>query len=320
MNSTKPTCSPSAIELKPKLKGVEAMADSMAARLGRLALLRVRYPRLEKVCRPQRENFWVIGGRPGSFKTAFLWNLALNLAEERKRVLFVSLEMTDAEMALLALAKFSGLSRSRIQARFGPDQIRFGGDESPRWDAALIKLSGLEMNLRLHDAEAHGRSIRQIIDSATRSRFDAVFVDHLGMIGRDTPGRELEVLADAVHRLRGLSKGEVVADYRPWVVCTSQLNREIDKSEDGERVPRLADFRGSSRIEHDADVAIALQKRKGAEDGPSTLDAFVLKNRNGVCPECLCFDAHGPTGLISERRKDHDAAPAPHWQDEEAAE
>ena len=245
-----------------------------------------------------------MGGRPGSFKTALLWNLALNAAEEGQRVMFATLEMTPGEMALLAFAKFSGLPRARIEQNFDPRFARpFDDEERARWDAAVLKFQGLSTVLRIHGADEAGRDVDDVLRSACRARFDAVMIDHLGMVGRDTRRNELEALGHAVHRFRGLSRGEVGRNYRPWVVATSQLNREIDKGED-ERPPRLADFRGSSRIEHDADVAIGLQKRKrdpGDESPLYALDGFVLKNRHGPAPAVILFDANGPTGLITER-------------------
>lgn len=287
----------------------EAASQEAVERIRRSIPVAARLPRLERLCRPQSESFWVLGGRPGSFKTALLWNLALNAAEAKQRILFVSLEMTLGEMALLALAKFSGLTRHRIQdAMVAESSVPFTDTEQAQFEDARARFAGLQFALRLHGHE-HGRDIRQILDSARRSRFDAVFVDHLGMIGRDSDGRELEQLSSAIHGLRGLSRGEAVPSYRPWVVATSQLNREIDKSEE-ERPPRMADFRGSSRIEHDTDVAIALQKRAKTDEGAHyDLDGFVLKNRFGP-PAILMFQANGATGLVVERRPD-EPRPAP---------
>jgi len=228
--------------------------------------------------------------------------------------------MTLGEMAILALAKFSGIEKPRIEdALVADSQVPFTEEEQARWDFARTKFDGLSFLMRLHGHE-HGRDISHVIGSACRSRFDAVFVDHLGMIGRDSRGKELEQLAAAVHRLRGLSRGEEAQDYRPWVVVTSQLNRERDKGEE-DRLPRMSDFRGSARIEHDADVAVALQKRTkpaGDESPVYQLDGFVLKNRFGPPATVLLFEANGATGLITERHRQEQ--PPLHWSNDDAPE
>lgn len=286
------------------LTGPDTGTGLTLEQMRRVSPIRVGMQRLERLCRPQAETFWVLGGRPGAYKTALLWNLALNAARLGQRILFASLEMTPAEMSLLALARFSGLDRQRIEMAFMPDGVPFRDHEQAQWDRAVLEYQGLELRVRIHGADEHGRSLDDVLRSACRHAFDAVFVDHLGMIGRDGAGKELDVLSQAIHRLRGLSRGEVRQGYRPWVIATSQLNREIDKGDEN-RIPRLADFRGSARIEHDSDVAIALQKRKPVEGSPvGYLDGFVLKNRKGPAPEILLFEANGATGLVAERSFD----------------
>lgn len=303
----------SSTQPKPKLVAADVAAEDTLAQILRRKRLSVRFPRLERLCRPQSESFWVLGGRPGSFKTGLLWNMAVNSALSQQRVLFVSLEMTPGEMAFLALSMFSGIERHRLEEVLGK-RAEFTPEEQSAWDGAVLRLQGLQFTMRMHGAE-HGRSVEEILASAGRARFDAVFVDHLGMVGRDSSGRELDVLSTAIHKLRGLSRGEAISGYRPWVVATSQLNREIDKGDD-ERIPRMADFRGSARIEHDADVAIGLQKRKAAEEGPTSyLDGFVLKNRQGPAPAVLLWEANGATGLITERHREENAPPR-HWQED----
>ena len=199
-----------------------------------------------------------------------------------------------------------------------PDGWAMNPEQQDAFDSAKAKFNSLALCLRIHNAEEHGRSVDDVLHSARRARFDAVMVDHLGMIGRDSGGNELQVLAEAVHRLRGLSRGEAAKNYRPWVVATSQLNREIDKGEE-DRIPRMADFRGSARIEHDTDVVIGLQRRRraGDEDPTTMLDGFVLKNRNGPPGVVLCFEANGATGLVVERRRDEEQPPPSHWADRE---
>jgi len=297
-------------------KSLDEVRQEEIERLGRVRRIRVAYPRLERLCNPQSENFWVLGGRPGTFKTTLLWNLALNAARQQQRVLFVSLEMTPGEMALKAVTMYSGLPHRRVvEALVNDSAVPFTAEESIRWEAGEAQFLSLQFTLRIHGWQ-QGRSIRDVLGSACRSRFDVVALDHLGHIGRGSERPEFIVLAEAIDRLRALSRGEVLEGYRPLVIANSQLNREIDRAEE-ERFPRLSDFRLSSRIEHDADVVIGLMKRNASEDenNPmSYLDGFVLKNRDGQSPLVLLWEANGATGLITERTKQN-APPPPSWAD-----
>jgi replicative DNA helicase len=317
---------PSEIAVSRSLLDPGTAAERAIEMASQVRLVRVRLPRLERVCQPQSTNFWVLGGQPGAFKTALAWNMALNAAEARQRVLFVSLELTPAEMAIRALTKRSGIPKRRVtQALASEMPVPFSEDEQGRWDEALSWFQGLNLYLRLHGADQDGRSIDDVLRSATRARFDAIFLDHIGMVGRDEGGNKFEHLDRAIHRLRGLSRGEFVAkDYRPWVVITTPLKRDPQPGEQ-ERIPRVNDFQGSSRLEYDADVAIGLQKRKQRKeegDPMCMVDAFVLKNRNGPEPDVLLFEANGATGLVVERRPDVVAVPR-HYsetdEDEEVA-
>lgn len=312
-NGTKPA--------RPAAQTLDLALDQGAKEARSQRALRCLFPHLERVCPPSVSRFWAIGGRPGNFKTQLMWNMALNMAQSHHRVLFVSLEMTPGEISLQAAARYSGLPTERIVAGLREhNRLPFGGDELGKWDEATKRLMEMVMFLRVHGADEHGREIREIMATATAHCYDAVFVDHLGMIGRDSQGNELDKLKDATHALRALSRGEINARCRPFVCASTPLNRDIEKGDEDEpRAPRLADFRGSSRIEHDTDVSIILQKRKQAEgDGLSIVDAFVLKNRQGRCPLVLQFEANGACCLVTERRKPEEQRK--HWQDKEGDE
>jgi replicative DNA helicase len=226
----------------------------------------------------------------------------MDMAMLRQKILYVALEPSIAELATHALCRFSGLTAERIRTcHLEPEHTT--ENEQSRLDEAIAKFEATELFLRLH-GEGQGRSIEQVLGSCCRVRFDTIFVDHVGMIGRDE-GRELDNLSHAIDRLRALSRGNIIPDYYPMVCLTSPLNRQGEQEGEETRSPKLSDFRGSSRIEYDADTAMILQKRK--RDGtnewePEKVDAFILKNRFGPCPVVICFDAQGAISLVTEHR------------------
>ena len=294
---------------EPSLDSPQDALDRGMVALSRSIRMKTMWPRMERLCPPRSERFWVIGGRPGNFKTQLLWNLALDMADRKQRVLFVSLELTTGELTVQALARFSRIELDRIEAgrRRSPP---FTDAEQAALDSAIERVVGTDLFLRLHGVE-HGRTMPSVLRSTTRNRFDAIFIDHVAMIGRDA-GHRLDELARAVDKLRGLARGEVAAGYRPFVCVASPLNREIDRDAEGddERMPRMSDFWGSSSIESDADVAMILQKVRQPEESvaPCAVNASVLKNRQGKCPIVLRFEAQGAICLVTERQP-HEGTP-----------
>lgn len=237
------------------------------------------------------------------------------MAEQKQRVLVVSLELTTGQLAVNAVVRYSGIPLRHLEQAQAKER-QLSEEQHAALAAASDKLARTEMYLRLHGAEEHGRSIEDVIRSATRSRFDAVFVDHIGMVGRDQ-GDELGQLNRCIDRLRALKSGQITKGYTPFVFAISPLSREARKDED-DHLPSLGDFRGSSRIDYDSDLAMILRRQKrDAEDEsdvPDKVDGFVVKNRFGRCPMLLQFEARGSAYLVVERRKDEPPPPA-HWSD-----
>jgi replicative DNA helicase len=247
-----------------------------------------------------------------------MWNLALDIAHRKQRVLFVTLELTAGQLGVQALSRFSRIPLRRLAAAQARE-AELTEQENENFAEAAQRLAQAEMFLRIHSEETHGSGLDDVIRSATRNRFDAVFIDHIGMVGREQ-GNELEQLARCINRLRGLKSGKLVANYRPFVCATSPLNREGRKDESEERLPQLGDFRGSSRIDYDADLAMILRKRTrkadDESDDPDIVDAFVVKNRFGRCPVMLQFEAQGAVCTVTERQPEKANAPQ-HWQESE---
>jgi replicative DNA helicase len=293
------------------LKSADTAMQEHLQGLGKQVPIPLGFPTMDRVCSPSSGRLWVIGGRPGAFKTGLVWNMAVNAAQSKRRALVVSLEVTPGELALMAVARFSGLGTRRIVAAHAEEHpLRFTPIELERFERARETLRSLDLYLRLHGAATHGRNLADVMASATRHRYDAIFVDHIGMIGRGAGQREeLQLLGEAVDRLRALTDGEVVKGYTPFVCMTTPLNRESEREKsrgkEGERrFPRMSDFRGSSRLESDADAGIVLEKRDlgGENDSPvAIVEALVVKNRHGPHPKFFQLVANGETQLVRER-------------------
>lgn len=285
------------------MSATEAMLDA-----GRATRLRTMWPKVQCLCPPRSGRIWLLGGAPGSHKTQLVLNLATDMASLGHRVLFVTLELTRLEVAMLALARYSGLTTERLDLAYGREKQALSPEENASLAAAVDKVESLDLRLRVHGAE-HGTSLDSVIRSATRNRFEAVFVDHLGIVDRGI-GKEVDAIARAGNRLRELCRGVVVPGYAPFVCVTTPLNRRRDEDDH----PMLSHLRGSGNLEYDADFVMVLQKRTQPQQDkrPPIVDGFVLKNRQGECPVVIQFEADGARCLITERQREE--APSPHWQ------
>jgi replicative DNA helicase len=297
---------------RPPLTSLSSELDSGRLELKRWSRVRTMWPRMQRLVSPALGQFWVIGGNPGNYKTQTMWNLALDVASCQQRVLFVSLEIEPWSMSLKAVSRFARIPLDRLkEAGANPDAMTSAECETAA--KAEDRIRELDLLMRMHGAR-NGRSTIEVLASACRNRFAAIFVDHLGMMARQA-NSELDEIPKAVEAFRALAHGELVAGYSPLVCLASPLKRVEDASDD--RLPQMSDLRGSQRIESDADVVMILQKRPAKEDSgaPDIVDGFVVKNRDGIAPVVLIFDADGSTCTVRERRPEIEEPPPEDWRD-----
>ncbi len=262
--------------------------------------LHTHWPGMELRCPPISGHFWVIGGRPGNYKTQLMVNLATDLALERQSVLFVSLELNTGEIMVQVAARLTALTKRRLKVIWNSGACSDIERNALRRMYAQVR--DLDSYFRLHGTSENGRSIRDVVESYRVLKPNAIFVDHIGMFG----ARRLDDLGTALDTLRGLVHGEIIKNAYPFVCVASPLNRDIERgSEDdvSKREPRLSDFRGSAYIEHDADTAIILRKQRKSEDeaGPDKVEGYVLKQRDGPAPLRLHFWGKGDVCTVIER-------------------
>lgn len=217
-------------------------------------------PTLDKMFFPEPGNFVVIGARPSVGKTAMLLTAALETAKRGGRVVFVSLEMSEAELGQRAVAILSDLPL---------EKLRRGRMDADQWDKAYKAVETLE-NLPLHIVEAPGAnvtSISAIVERIARSEggLRAVFIDYLGLVaGRGHS--EYERTTDVSKGLQRLSKS--LARYGAILVAAHQLNRAPEGLAD--KRPTLAHLRSSGQVEQDADAVFLLWR-------PTDVDSKTLR-------------------------------------------
>jgi replicative DNA helicase len=226
------------------------------------------------------------------FKTALALNMATNLAMQRKLVCWLGLESSPGVLSTQMLSRISTVPYHRLT-----DSRMKGGKPLSLTDAGLVREAAEKMEREIDpyfSFHAAGRPLAEVKATALGTRYHAIFVDHLGLVGRGS-GNKFDAIEEALSFLRALSVGHVVKDYQPFVCALSQLNRdgerEAAKNPGATFVPRLDHLWGSGFIEADADTALIMYGKQDLPDGCKAIKGIIRKNRQGPEPVMLQYHA-----------------------------
>lgn len=256
---------------------------------------RLGFPRLEELIYPTPGLYVVLGGKPGTFKTSLAWTWALNLSLSGLSVLWVGLEMPPEEMALMTVARLSGVPRRSILS--GNLDLEELAKVTKAW-ASFENEDGIVCPLVHHGG--CGRDIVSVIASANRGDYDVVIVDYLQLIDSQDGGDYERVtrVSKELSRLSG-KQGGLRPGYKPMVVALSHFSRgAMKEQEEQDRFPDARDYKGSSQVEQDADVALVLHQKKSEPEGVVYMK--VVKNRYGPKGKILALHGNGPLGMVTE--------------------
>ena len=212
-------------------------------------------------CGLHNQELTIIGARPGMGKTTLTLQIAQNIAKNKK-VLFVSLEMSENQLIQKMIAKESSINSYRM---------RMGTLENGDWDKitnASIKLTDLKLNIN-----TKVRTVQQLEVLAKKLKnkddLDLVIIDYIQLLKSQGKFnlREQEV-AEISRRLKLLT-----LELNIPIIALCQLNRNANSGE-----PTLADLRESGSLEQDADNIIFIYK-ENEDDNITTLK--LAKQRAG---------------------------------------
>lgn len=215
----------------------------------------------------------IIGGPRGTGKTALAMQIAgTNAADNNRRVLVFSLEMSARQMAMRVSGMLGRLPVWMAEHRDKAVRAKFYAEYSDRLSLATQKLKGSPL---LIDDQG-GLHINQLMSRARRAHrkqpLGLIVVDYLQLVNSDGFNREQQV-AMVSRSLKALAKELDVP-----VIALSQLNRDgLARESDG--------------IENDADIVLKLHRDdlEGEESyNPGMVEAKTTKLRRGQCgKDCL---------------------------------
>ena len=185
----------------------------------------------------------IIAARPAMGKTALVLNMALKNVEQKKGVIFFSLEMPAEQLMLRMLAAKTSIPLQNL--------IK-GYMDYKEWSilsAAFDDLNSKKLfvddggSININQLRARVRKLAQIQEN----NISLVIIDYLQLMqGLGNKDRHQEV-SDISRGLKMLAR-----ELKIPIVALSQLNRGLESRPD--KRPMLSDLRESGAIEQDADI------------------------------------------------------------------
>ena len=215
----------------------------------------------------------ILAARPGVGKSTLALDFARHAAIKQKNpVLFFSLEMSRAEIALRLLSAEADVRLQNMRGgNVGQDEwkklanVRGNLNDSPLFidDSA---------NLTLVEIRAKCRRL------ASSLGLKLIVIDYIQLLtsGKKVESRQQEV-SEFSRSLKLLAK-----ELNVPVIAISQLNRNSEQTKD--KKPEISHLRESGSLEQDADVVILLHREDmGVKDSPRAGEADIIlaKQRSG---------------------------------------
>lgn len=227
----------------------------------------------------------IVAARPGMGKTAFMLNIATNVAKQNFPVAFFNLEMTAEQMAKRVIS-----SESQVQS----EKIRTAEFDESDWNRLTETIGALE-TVPLYIDDSPEVSIAAIRAKCRKLKMQKdirlIVVDYLQLL--DASGKfdnQTTKIAEISRSLKLMAK-----ELNVPVIVGSQLSREVEKRAD--KRPMLSDLRESGAIEQDADIVMFIYRDSYYnKDEQNTkfnniAEIIVAKHRNGSTDTIkLAFD------------------------------
>jgi replicative DNA helicase len=217
----------------------------------------------------------IVAGRPGSGKTTFAVNVAVNIAKKYrdKKIAVFSFEMQRTELVERILVS---------EARVTTNQMRNGKIGVGGWKN-ISSATDFLSNLGIYIDDTPDVSIAEMKAKLRRMKGEVsvVFIDYLQLMSLNR--KDLNRVYEIQTITQSLKK--MAKELGITVILASQLSREVEKRQekhpDKNKLPLLSDLKDSGAIEQDADIVIMLNRASKDSEFPNKCECVVAKNRRG---------------------------------------
>ncbi len=213
----------------------------------------------------------VMAARPGQGKTALALSLMYEFAKLNGKGLFISLEMSNDQLAKRYLSLIANISNWKIRsASLKDNEVVYLCDEINK------------SNVEFYVDDDPNCSIQQIKSKAkiqkAKHGLQLLVIDYIQLVGGTKQNREQEI-AEISRNLKLLAK-----ELQITVIVLAQLSRKCEERTD--KRPMLSDIRESGSIEQDADVVMFPFRPayySGEKMDVEDAELIIAKNRHGEC-------------------------------------
>jgi replicative DNA helicase len=217
-------------------------------------------------------NLVIVGGRPGMGKSALGLNFCVDGSPFAK-FLFVSIEMSEDELAERVIADISNIENYKIR------NAKLKDVELQRVSQLLFKQNDF------HVIDTKDNNIYNILSSLKIHRakygLDVVVIDYLQKL--DAGGKDVrQNVSNASTALKNFAREMGIT-----VIALAQLNRDGKNAR-----PELTELKESGQIEQDADVVLFPFRPDYYKDVREDIEesmVIIAKNRHGKCVDIPCL-------------------------------
>jgi replicative DNA helicase len=224
----------------------------------------------------QRSDLFILAARPSMGKTAFVLNLAHNVAVNTKEpVLLFSLEMSKEQLVDRLLSMESGVDAWALRT----------GNLSDTDFEKLGEAMGTLSEAPIYIDDTPGLTVSDMRTKARREahqrKLGLVIVDYLQLMSGGSrfggEGNRVQEISEISRGLKGIAR-----ELNVPLIALSQLSRSVESR--SPQIPQLADLRESGSIEQDADVVAFIYREdyyNPETDRKNLTDILIKKHRNG---------------------------------------
>lgn len=212
----------------------------------------------------------ILCGRSGMGKSDFAIFLAVKMAAQGVRVLYLSMEMPRTQVMARVASRVTRIDSSRLQ-----DSARLTAEERTSVAVLLERISKIPLILD----EQQGLTAEDVRAKIAAHKPQVVIIDHMQLMAQENTRKQgWENLAETSREIKRIAMNENVI-FLELVQQNADVERRKDKS------PVMSDVKGTDVYTNDADTLSFIQAEAAekllTEGDYLRVKLYVRKNRNG---------------------------------------